>query len=359
MSIIKIIVLIFATLGALDRLFGNRLGLGREFERAFILFCPMSLSMIGMLTLAPAVGVWLSPVFDGFYNLFGLDPSIISASILGNDMGGVTLATQIAKSPEIGAFNAFIVSSMMGCVISYTLPVALGMVDKSRHNELFLGLLCGVVTIPLGCFVSGIICGIKIIPLILNLLPLIILALVMGFFLVFFQEICIKVFSTFGFIIKAIATVGFICAVFTFLSKIRIYEHFDTFENAAMVCVNACVTLSGMLPLIYILSLAFKKPISKMSEKIGIDGASGLYLISSIVTSTPAFGDMHNMNKKGAVLVSAFAVSASFTLGGHLAFTMVYNDSYVAPMIIGKLVSGIFAIALALLIYKDKTAVNE
>ena len=67
MSPITVIVLLFSLLGAADYLLGNRLGLGKEFEKAFSLFCPMALSMIGMLVLAPAIGVWLTPLFDGFY----------------------------------------------------------------------------------------------------------------------------------------------------------------------------------------------------------------------------------------------------------------------------------------------------
>ena len=54
------------------------------------------------------------------------------------------------------------------------------------------------------------------------------------------------------------------------------------------------------------------------------------------------------------VLNSAFAVSAAFTLGAHLALTMAFEPKYVAPMIVAKLVSGVCSVLLALLIYKEK-----
>ena len=60
------------------------------------------------------------------------------------------------------------------------------------------------------------------------------------------------------------------------------------------------------------------------------------------------------MNKKGVVLNSAFAVSAAFTFGGHLALTMAFNPNYVLPMIIGKVVAGIASVLLATLLYKEK-----
>ena len=66
---------------------------------------------------------------------------------------------------------------------------------------------------------------------------------------------------------------------------------------------------------------------------------------------------MDKMDKKGAVLNSAFAVSASFVFGSHLAFTMAFDSSYIAPMIAGKLVSGVCAVILALIIYRDNDTV--
>ncbi len=77
MNAITIIVLIFAIIGAIDKLFGDKLGLGKEFQRGFEFFTPMVLSMLGMLVLAPAVGVWLTPAFECFYNALHIDPSII------------------------------------------------------------------------------------------------------------------------------------------------------------------------------------------------------------------------------------------------------------------------------------------
>ena len=68
MNVITIIVLIFAILGALDKIFGDKFGLGKEFQRGFELFTPMVFSMVGMLVLAPAVGVWLTPFFEWFYS---------------------------------------------------------------------------------------------------------------------------------------------------------------------------------------------------------------------------------------------------------------------------------------------------
>ena len=101
MNVLTGIILAFSALGAVDWLIGNKIGVGKEFERAFLLFGPLALSMLGMIVIAPAVGVWLSPLFDGFYALFGIDPSIIPASLLANDMGGGPLAVELTGMPSM------------------------------------------------------------------------------------------------------------------------------------------------------------------------------------------------------------------------------------------------------------------
>lgn len=353
MSVITVVILIFSLIGAIDWLIGNKIGVGKEFERAFSLFCPMALSMLGMIVIAPAVGVWLMPVFDGFYNVFGIDPSIIPASLLANDMGGASVAQSIYKSELIGNYNAFVVSSMMGCLISFTLPFSLGLVNKSQHNELFLGILCGVTTIPVGCFVAGLVCGISALDLLLTLLPLIILGVIIGLALVFFKSACIKCFSVFGSAMRVISLVGLVLSLFTFLTKIEISEHFDTFAAAALICANACVTLSGALPLMFIVTRLLDKPLNRLGRVVGINGVSAVAFLGSLVTNASTFGIMGKMDKKGVVLNSAFAVSASFVFGSHLAFTMAFDSTYVLPMMIGKIISGVFAVILAFLIYKD------
>lgn len=354
MNIIKIVILAFSLFAAVDYIIGSKIGIGKEFEKAFKLFAPMALSMLGMIVIAPAIGHLLTPLFEGFYNLFKTDPSIIPSSLFANDMGGTSLSLAITKASEIGNYNAFIVSSMMGCVISFTIPFALGLVNKEQHKELFFGLLCGIITIPVGCFVSGLILKLNPITILLNLLPLIILSTIVAIGLIFFTKVCIKCFEIFGLFMKVLAVLGLVISIFTFLTKLELSPYFDTLENAAFICVNASVTLSGALPLMFIVSKLLHKPLNKLGSKIGINGISTISLLGTLVTNASTFGVMDKMNKKGVVINSAFAVSAAFVFGSHLAFTMAFNETYILPMIVGKLVSGISSVILVLLIYKEK-----
>lgn len=353
MTGIKIVILLFSCIGAVDFLLGNKLGAGKEFEKAFSLFAPMSLSMLGMIVIAPAIGVWLMPVFEGVYRVLGIDPSIIPASLFANDMGGMQLAQTICITREIGNFNAFVISSMMGCVISFTIPFSLGLVPKQQQGDLFFGFLCGIVTVPLGSLVAGLMCGIAFGPLVLNLIPLIVLSLILVAALVLAPQICIKAFRIFGTGMKLLALAGLMVSLFTFLTKVTLSPHFDSFENAALVCANACVTLSGALPFMLLVSKVLAKPLHWLGGKLGINGVSALAFLGSTVTNASTFGIMDRMDRKGVVLNAAFAVSASFTFGSHLAFTMAFDGSFVLPMIAAKLISGLCALILALLIWKE------
>ena len=353
MTGIKIVILLFSCIGAVDFLLGNKLGAGKEFEKAFSLFAPMSLSMLGMIVIAPAIGVWLTPVFEGVYRVLGIDPSIIPASLFANDMGGMQLAQTVCITREIGDFNAFVISSMMGCVISFTIPFSLGLVPKQQQGDLFFGFLCGIVTVPLGSLVAGLMCGIAFGPLVLNLIPLIVLSLILVAALVLVPQICIKAFRIFGTGMKILALVGLMVSLFTFLTKVTLSPHFDSFENAALVCANACVTLSGALPFMLLVSKILAKPLHWLGSKLGINGVSALAFLGSTVTNASTFGIMDRMDRKGVVLNAAFAVSASFTFGSHLAFTMAFDGSFVLPMIAAKLISGLCALLLALLIWKE------
>ena len=354
MSVITAVILCFSLLGAVDYVIGNKIGVGTEFVRAFSLFCPMVLTMLGMIVIAPAVGVWFTPFFEGFYNVFKIDPSILPASVFANDMGGMQLAQAVARDKAIGDFNAFVISSMMGCVISFTIPFSLGIVKKEQHGELFFGLLCGIATIPIGSIVAGLVCGLSLITVIISILPMIVISVIVIVALILAPKACVKYFSVFGAFMKIVAMIGLVLAIFTFLTKIEISEHFDTFENGAFICANACVTLSGALPAMFIISRLLDKPLSKLCKKVGINSISMLALLGNTVTNATSLGSMDKMDKKGVVLNAAFAVSAAFTFGGHLAFTMAFDQAYVGPMMVGKLVSGAFALVLVFLIYKEK-----
>lgn len=351
MLVIKIVILIFAALGALDYIIGNRFGVGREFVNGIMLMGTMLLSMQGMLVISPLLADLLEPAFGFVRDVFHMDPSIIPASLFANDMGGAPLAKEIMTDPKIGMFNALVVSSMMGCTISFTIPFALGLVPKEQHKNLLLGLLCGIVTIPVGCFVGGLVCGIAILPLALNLLPLILLSALIAFGLLKFPSVCVKIFAVLGLAMKTLIIVGLVFGMAHFLAGYALFPEIgDAWDEGIRVCTNAAVFLAGAFPLVFVLSRLLRRPLRFLGRTLRINETSALCLLSSLASSAATFGMMKSMDERGAILNSAFAVSGAFVFAGHLAFTVAFDPAYVPAMVVGKLVGGVLALLLAVFI---------
>ncbi len=350
MSVLTIVIFIFLTISAVDYLIGGRFEIGKEFEKGFMLLGTMALSMIGMIVISPLLADIMAPAFDFVNDVLHIDPSILPASLFANDMGGAPLAVAIARDENIGNFNGLVVAAMMGATISFTIPLSMQMVKKENHPELSIGILCGVVTIPIGCFVSGLFCKIPMKALCIDLLPLIILAAIIAVGLIFFQKTCVRIFGIVGFFIRILVVVGLVLGIVNFLAKKEVIPGLGTIEEAVMICMNASIVMAGMFPLIHIVSRLLSKPLGVIGGKIGINSVSMTGIVSTLATNVTTFGMMNDMDKKGIVINSAFAVSAAFTFAGHMAFTMAFNEEYLVPMMIGKLVAGASAVVLALFI---------
>lgn len=349
------IMAVFAVIGALDKITGNHLKLGDEFEKGIMTLGPLSLSMIGMMTIAPALADLLIPVITPVANLFGFDPSALAGILIANDMGGAALADSIAADKLLGSFHGLCVASMLGATISFTIPVALRSSKKEHHDDVLLGLLCGISTIPVGCFVSGLVMGINPLTVLLNLLPAIIISVIIIIGLLKFQKVTVKIFSVFGKIISILITCGLALGIFQQLTGKVILENTAPIMESAATVFTICITLAGTFPLIAIISKILKKPLSVLGKKLELDDTSVVGLIATLANSIATMESADRMNRKGRILNLAFAVSAAFVFGDHLAFTLSYNAEHIVPVIIGKLVAGITALVVASILYKKSS----
>lgn len=351
MNILTIVMVFFSILGAIDYILNNKFGIGKEWERGFHLLGTMALTMVGMLVLAPFMAYILEPVLRIISEKTPFDPSVFAGMLLANDMGASSLALGLAKTEQMGYFNGLIVGAMMGCTISFTLPFALGVVESKQHRELLLGLMFGIVTIPIGCFVSGLMIGIPVFDLFMDLIPLILLAILLAIALLKKTEGCIKAFHLLGVCIRIIITIGLVVGIIASLTGYELLPHIAPIEEGALVIFNAAIVMSGSFPCIHVISKLLRKPLQALAGKIGVNETATMGIVASMASSSTTFGIMKNMDKKGVVLNSAFAVSGAFAFASHLAFTISIEPSYVPSMIVGKLVSGGIAVIVALILY--------
>ena len=345
MAILTYVMAAFMLLAAADRIFGNRLGLGREFENGIELLGTMTLSMVGMIIAAPLIAHLMQPLLDLLPSW--IDPSILPSVLFANDMGGAPLAVEAARDDALGAFNAMVVSSMMGCTVSFTIPFALGGVPKALHRDMLLGLLCGIVTIPLGCFAAGLVCGLAPVTLLINLLPLLVFSAVIAAGILLVPALCVRIFAVLGILIKAVITAGLAVGIFEFLTGVRLLPHVDTLENGIAIVVNACAVMTGTFPMICLLSRLLAKPLKAVGTRIGINESAALGFVSSLATSVTTFSMMEKMDRRGIILNAAFLVSAGFVFTDHMAFTMAYMPEYLPAVTVGKLTAAVLSLVIA------------
>ena len=110
-----------------------------------------------------------------------------------------------------------------------------------------------------------------------------------------------------------------------------------------------------MFPMLEIVSWLLKKPMAALAKGLGVADNAVLGLVTNLANSIPVFSMLETMDRKGRVLNMAFSVSAGYVIGDHLAFVLSYDRSFALPMVLGKLIGGIAAIALGLLICKKQT----
>lgn len=313
----------------------------------------LAMSIIGIYSLAPVISNQLSRIIAPMFTALGVDPSILPASILACDMGGYISAARMAQTEEMGIFSGLILASMLGATVVFTIPIGAGIINKKDEYFFTKGILSGIITIPIGSIIGGMLLDINISKLMINMIPVILLSAVLAFGLMRWPNKIIKGFNYFSKIIVTAGAVGLMVSIFDRISGITIIPGMESFDEGLKIVGSIAIVLCGAYPMMSLFTKAFKKPLSKFGEKIGIGENAVAGIIVSLASNIPAFAMMKDMDDRGKVLCSAFAVSGAFTFGGQLGFVAGIDKTVIVPFIVSKLLAGICAIALAVLLTRN------
>lgn len=345
---------VFMLLGALDRILGGRLGLGREFENGIMTFGSLALSMLGIIALAPVLAGVLRPVVSPIFQALGADPGVFPGTILACDMGGAALALELAQSREAGLFGGVIIGSMLGATIVFLIPVALGMIREQDRACLARGVLAGIVTIPVGAFAGGVAAGFPVVMVLRNLVPIVLFALVIALGLWKAERAMIVGFSVFGKVVTAVINVGLAAAIVEELTGVALIPGMNPLSEGYEVVGSIAIVLAGAFPLVYLLTKVFRKPLLRFGKMLGMNDVAAAGMVASLANAIPMFGMMDQMDDRGKVINVAFAVSAAFVFGDHLGFTAGFAPEMLVPMIVAKLISGMAAVVVAMILTRRK-----
>ena len=348
--ILFILFALFAVAGGVDYIISNRLGLGKAFERGITTMGPLALTMTGMMVLAPLLADLLSPVILPLFNLMGVDPAMFAGSLLACDMGGAPLADRLALDPEGALLGGMVCSSLLGVTVTFTIPVSMGMLKAEDRPYAAKGILCGIITVPLGIFVGGFVAGIAPLKVLLNLLPTLLPALLIALGLWKCERILIKLFSWFGRIMTAVSVLGLLLALFQKLTGWVLISSLAPVEDAILVVGEIALLLAGAFPMMHLIARLLNRPLLALGRRLGVNAVSVTGLLTTTVNSIATFDTVKDMDPRGKVLNMAFAVSAAFVFGDHLAFAGGWDPAAIPAMMAAKLTAGVTALALALVV---------
>ncbi|MCL2665625.1 MAG: ethanolamine utilization protein EutH, partial [Defluviitaleaceae bacterium] len=356
-SVIMSIIVIFMLIGLIDKLRGNKHGYGERFDAGFQAMGDLALAVIGIIAVSPVLLLLLTPVVSPLYTLIGASPAMFPGSLLALDMGGYAMATQMAgDNAAVGNYAGIIVASMMGITLCFTIPYAPTVLKKDDHPIFAMGVLIGIVTLPVGCLVGGLAMAFTSTPmpfaeLLINTLPVIALSVIICAGLLWKQKTMLKIFSAFGKGVSIVATTSLGIAVFQYLTGIRLplfYLMVEENEALGMVPLEfaiwlvgaIAIVLAGAFPMILFLNRRLGKLMDKFGSKAGVGKEASTGLLTQLASSIPVWSVVSDMDKRGKLLNVVFAVSGSFVLGDVLAFTGGVNPEMVFPVIAAKLTGG-------------------
>ncbi|END6675094.1 ethanolamine utilization protein EutH [Escherichia coli] len=380
-EIIMYIMMFFMLIAAVDRIlsqfggsarflgkFGKSIeGSGGQFEEGFMAMGALGLAMVGMTALAPVLAHVLGPVIIPVYEMLGANPSMFAGTLLACDMGGFFLAKELAGG-DVAAwlYSGLILGSMMGPTIVFSIPVA-------------LGVLAGIVTIPIGCIAGGLVAmysGVQIngqpveftfALILMNMIPVIIVAILVAQGLKFIPEKMINGFQIFAKFLVALITLGLAAAVVKFLLGWELIPGLDPIfmapgdkpgevMRAIEVIGSISCVLLGAYPMVLLLTRWFEKPLMSVGKVLNMNNIAAAGMVATLANNIPMFGMMKQMDTRGKVINCAFAVSAAFALGDHLGFAAANMNAMIFPMIVGKLIGGVTAIGVAMMLVPKEDA---
>ncbi len=344
----------FAALGALDRIFGSRIGIGQEFENGILAMGSLAVAMLGIISLAPVLSGLLQPVVVPVYGFLGADPAMFAGSLLACDMGGGALAQAMSQDPQAALLGGVLAGSMLGATIVFTIPVAMGILREEDYPALAKGILCGIITIPVGLLVGGLVAGFPVSMVLRNLIPIALLGAVIALGLLKWEKTMIRGFAAFGKGVVAVITFGLGAAIVEALTGFALIPGMVPLSEGFQTVGSIAILLAGAFPLVWTVTKLLKKPLLKLGRLLGMNDTAAAGLIATLANSIATFNLVKDMDSRGKVVNVAFAVSAAFVFGDHLGFTAGFAPEMIPAMILGKLTAGICAVAVALLLTRKE-----
>lgn len=330
-----------ALAGGLDVVLNNKMGLGKSFTQGIQALGPLTLGMTGIICLSPLIAGALRPIFYLYQVVFHLDPAIL-CSVLACDMGGYTLAREIAHDVQMGSYAGMIIASMLGCTLSFLIPVGLNLVGKENLPLFFKGIMFGITGIFGGAMVGGLLAGYPFKMVFQNTMPVLFISGMLVIGLANYPDTVILGCRIFGKGIYACSIGGLSLAGFQMITGKTILASMVPVEGTMITIGKIGVFLMGALPIMEIINRLFKRVAGLMGRTESVAGLTAYLFV--LVNPLPILMKYANLSEREKIRLTAFMVCASCALGDHMGFATGVEPKLTLPLFTGKVIGGILAL---------------
>ncbi len=372
------LIMCFVVIGAIGAAINDREGIGAEFMAGIQtlgqIFIPVAAIMVSVPVLTQLIARYISPLFVAV----GSEPAMAATSLISVDLGGYQIAKALAPTTE-----SWLLASMNGFLLAphllFTIPVALAILDKKDHKFLALGMIAGLISIPIA-FVSILTLINLMEPLVRteisttaaavyplsfepsviaqNMLPLVLFVGMLVLSLKFFTRQMIVGFNIIGRMADVLMKVVFAACVVQYFTGVfdkmgigwafdpMIADAADQFR-ALEIAGYIALMLAGAFPMVYCIQRYLRYPLTLIGRRLGLGPMGSVGLLAAAANPLALWRMLPFLNAKDKVLTIAFAVCAAWMMGDSLAFIANFQPTLIVPLLVGKLIGAVSGVGIA------------
>lgn len=350
-NLVFILVSIGFVVGLIAYFIDRKSKLAISFESGIKNMGGLALSMIGILSLTPMFESFLLG-FNSLFNRIGINIEAIISTFIAIDMGAYQIASGLGSTEEVIKFTGILISSVVGCTISFTIPVAIGIIKEKDVKFFIQGIIMGLIPIPIVLIIVGIYMKVDINIIIRSIIPI---SIIISCILIGILRNIDKTIYILGLLAKGIMYIGafglLVQGVGSILN-VTLIKGLMPLDEAISIVGKIAIFLAGAYVVIEIL----KYIISKINLVQGEKEEILVMLIASTASAVLVFTKFDELSYKNKILLSAFSVAGAYVFGGQLAYVATVDRSSVTLYIVFKLICGVLSLILARIFIRCKDA---
>ena len=357
MNVFIFIILVMAFLGLIDKILNNRLGLCESFDKGIASMGTLALSMLGFYCIAVTFVSHHVQDMISLAQTLHIDPHIMIGCLLAPDLGGYSIIHTLSNHQGMTVLAGLILTSTIGTVISFQLPLFLTALDKRDIQPYIQGLIYGMVVVPLILIPLGM--YLKIAHILIVLLPVYLICLVMILGLLFLQKQTMRFLTCFGQFIRILSLLFFAMVIVVCYQTDCGWTSLQLIQEGLLIVLKCSMIVTGSMILCDLILKYCSPYIDRLAEFLGVNHYSVIGLFLQLATSVAIFPIYSKMDRKGKMLNGAFSVCGAYVLGAQLGFVASVDSMHVTIYICTKLVGGLLAMLFTYFFQKKKLCRNH